>query len=323
MFGPQGSLRRFVARRLVLALPVLAIIAITTFAASRLAPGNPAALLLGDGASEAQIHRMSEKWGLDEPLYTQFGSWLSNLAHGDLGESLRFAHPVTQVLSEHIGPTLSISLLALVIVIGVGIPLGLIAGRFRGSTLDRVLMGSTFIGMSLPEFWLAMLLVAFFAVQMGWFPVSGYVDPTVSVTGWLTAIILPAIALAIDHLALLARMVRDSVISTSAEPWVTSLRARGLSDAVVVGRHQLKSASVTALTVIGNSIAGLLVGAVAVETVFNIPGFGWMTVQAALQRDYPLLQWAVLASAFTYVIGNLCVDALYAVIDPRIRAEGA
>lgn len=279
--------------------------------------------MLGDGASEDQIEQLTAKWGLDQPLLTQFGSWIANLLRGDLGESIRFSSSVASVLADHVGPTLSISLVALIIVIGIGIPLGLIAGRFKGSLLDRGLMGSTFVGMSLPEFWVAMLLVAFFAVKLGWLPISGYVDPRVSVTGWLAAIILPGIALSIDNLALLARMVRDSVITTSAEPWVTSLRARGLSEFSVVGRHQLKSASVTALTVIGNSFAGFLTAAVAVETVFNIPGFGWLTVQAALQRDYPLLEGAVLAAACTYIVGNLGVDALYAVIDPRIRSEGA
>ncbi|SMY01252.1 Binding-protein-dependent transport system inner membrane component [Brevibacterium linens] len=211
----------------------------------------------------------------------------------------------------------------MIIVIALGIPFGLLAGRFRGSLLDRFLMGSTFVGMSLPEFWVAMMLILGFSVHLGWFPVSGYIWPAESIPGWLAAIVLPSIALAIDQLALVARLVRDSVISTARMPWVTSLRARGLSDLSVVGLHQFKSAAVTSITVLGNSFAGFLTAAVVVEMVFNIPGFGWLTVQAALQRDYPLLQGAVLIAAAGYVLVNLVVDALYAVIDPRIRARGA
>ncbi|WP_457256571.1 ABC transporter permease [Pedococcus sp. P5_B7] len=316
-------MRRFLTRRLLLAMPVLAVIAVTTFVSSRLIPGNPAVVMLGRDATKEQIAQLTKQWGLDQPIVVQFGSWLSHLLQGDLGVSNTFNMPVTTVLLDHIGPTLGISFLSMAIVLGLGPVLGLIAGRFKGSLLDRMLMGSTFVGISLPEFWVAMLLVALFASRLGWFPVSGYVDPTTSFTGWLACITLPAIALTIDSFALLARMVRDSVITTSVEPWVTSLRARGLSERVVVGRHQFKSASVTALTVIGNSFAGFLVGAVAVEVIFNIPGFGWLTVQAALQRDFPLLQGAVLTAAIFYVVGNLFVDALYAVIDPRIRAEGA
>ncbi|MGO1973350.1 MAG: ABC transporter permease [Propionibacteriaceae bacterium] len=323
MSRPQASLLRFVARRLFSIIPVLAVIAVTTFALSRLAPGNPANLMLGEGATEEQIAHLTEQWGFDEPVLVQLGLWLGNVVRGDLGESIRFGGSVSSVVLEHIGPTLSLALLAMIIVVGLGIPFGLIAGRYRGSRLDRLLMGATFVGMSLPEFWVAMLLVLGFSVHLGWFPVSGYVWPSESLTGWLAAIILPAIALSIDQLALVARLVRDSVIGTSSQPWVTSLRARGLSEVSVVGKHQFKSAAVTAITVLGNSFAGLLTAAVVVEMVFNIPGFGWLTVQAALQRDYPLLQGAVLLAATAYVLVNLLVDALYAVIDPRIRARGA
>lgn len=323
MSRSSASLLRFVARRLFSIIPVLAVIAVTTFALSRLAPGNPAILMLGEGATEEQIAHLTEQWGFDKPVLVQLGLWLGHLVQGDLGQSVRFGGPVSTVVLEHIGPTLSLAVLAMIIVIGLGIPFGLIAGRYRGSKLDRALMGTTFVGMSLPEFWVAMLLVLGFSVHLGWFPVSGYVWPSESVIGWLAAIILPGIALSIDQLALVARLVRDSVIGTSGQPWVTSLRARGLSEVSVVGKHQFKSAAVTAITVLGNSFAGFLTAAVVVEMVFNIPGFGWLTVQAALQRDYPLLQGAVLLAATAYVLVNLLVDTLYAVIDPRIRARGA
>ncbi|WP_375003608.1 ABC transporter permease [Aeromicrobium sp. CTD01-1L150] len=317
---PTTSLPRFVAQRALLAVPVLAVIAVLTFTLSRLAPGTPATLMLGEGASEEQVRHLTERWGLDEPIYIQFGLWLRNLLQGDLGESIRFGGPVLEMIGQHIGPTISIALLGLLIVIVIGIPFGLLAGHFRGTVLDRGLMGSTFVGMSVPEFWLAMLLVLGGGVHLGWFPVSGYTSPGESITGWLMAIILPAIALSIDQVALVARMVRDSVVTTSNEPWVTSLRARGLASSSVVGRHQLKSALVTAITVIGNAFGGFITAAVVVEIVFNISGFGWLTVEAALQRDYPLLLGVVLVAAFAYVLVNLVVDALYAVIDPRIRA---
>lgn len=319
----QTSMLGFVARRLISVIPVLAVIAIIAFTLSRLAPGSPAELMLGEGASQEQIDHLTAQWGLDQPVFAQLGLWLWGLLRGDFGESIHFSAPVLQVIGDHIGPTLSIAALAMIIVIVIGIPFGLIAGRHRGSILDRSLMGTTFIGMSLPEFWVAMMLVLAFGFHLGWFPVSGYVWPAESLIGWLAAITLPAIALSIDQLALVARLVRDSVISTAPLSWVTSLRARGLSDVSVVGVHQFKSASVTAITVMGNSFAGFLTAAVVVEMVFNIPGFGWLTVQAALQRDYPLLQGAVLVAAAGYVLVNLVVDALYAVLDPRLRTRGA
>jgi peptide/nickel transport system permease protein len=323
MSAGRGSLGRFVVRRTVLLVPVLVVIAVFTFALAHLAPSGPADLLLGEGASAEQVAHLNAQWGLDQPLLTQFGLWAANILHGDLGESIRFGEPVLQVIGSHLGPTLSIAGLALLIVVAIGIPLGLVAGYRRGSVADRLLMGLAFLGVSLPEFWVAMLLVLGFGVHFGLFPISGYVAPADSPALWIATITLPAIALAIDQIALLARMVRDSVITTSGEAWVTSLRSRGLGDRAIVGKHQLKSAAVAAITVIGNSFAGFLTGAVVVEIVFNIQGFGWLTVQSALQRDYQVLQGAVLLAAIAYVAVNLLVDLLYAVIDPRIRAKGA
>lgn len=323
MTASRASMAGFVGRRALMVLPVLAVVALVTFLLSRLVPGGPAALLLGEGASREQIDRLNAEWGLDEPALVQLGQWFVQLLHGDLGRSIWFDAPVTGIILGHIGPTLSIALLSVVISVGIGIPIGLIAGHRRGSLLDRGLMSLSYVGVSLPEFWVAMLLVLAFGVHLGILPVSGYVSPATSVGGWLASIVLPGIALAVDQVALLSRMVRDSVTNTSGQHWVVSLRARGLRTRAIVGKHQLKSASVAAVTVIGNSFGGLITAAVVVEIVFNIQGFGWLAVQAALQRDYPVMQGTVLVAATAYVLVNLVVDATYAVLDPRIRVRGA
>ncbi len=323
MAAKSSSLGRFMLWRTALVAPVVAVIGLLTFALARMAPGDPARLMLGEGASEDQVAHLNEQLGLDRSLPVQLWRWVASLVQGDFGESIRFDDPVSQVVLHHIWPTLSISVIALLIMTLIGIPLGLIAGHRRGSRLDRGLMMLTFIGMSLPEFWVGMMLVLVFAVGLEVLPVSGYVGPGVSVSLWFSAIILPGIAMAIDQIALISRMVRDSVISTTAEPWVTSLHARGLRPRSILGKHQLKSASVAAITVIGNAFAGFITAAVVVEIVFNIHGFGWLIVQAAQERDYPLLQGAVIFAAVSYVLVNLLVDMCYAVLDPRIRARGA
>lgn len=319
----RNSVSGYVGRRSLHAVPVLAVIALVTFLLSRLVPGDPAVAQLGEGATQAQIDQLNAQWGLDQSVPTQLWHWAVNLVQGDLGNSIWFNAPVGEVLVGHIGPTLSIAILSVVISVAVGVPVGLLAGHKPGSLLDRGLMAVAFVGVSLPEFWIAMLLVLAFGVHLDLLPVSGYVEPSTSLSGWMGSIMLPAVALAVDQVALLSRMVRDAVIRTNAEPWVTSLRARGLSARTIVGKHQLKSASIAAITVIGNSLGGLITAAVAVEIVFNIQGFGWLAVQAALQRDYPLMQGTVLVAAAAYVVVNLVVDAMYAVLDPRIRVREA
>ncbi|OWT56882.1 ABC transporter permease [Candidimonas nitroreducens] len=323
MASRQNSITRYLAYRVTAVIPVIVVIGLLTFTLSRLAPGNPIELMLGDGASQQQVAELEAQWGLRGSLGSQLWHWCANMLHGNFGKSIFFDAPVGHVIVQHIWPTLSISGLALVIMIAIGIPLGLIAGHRRDTVQDKFLMSLSFLGMSLPEFWVGMVLVLIFAVHLGLLPVSGYVAPDVSLSGWLHSILLPGIALAVDQLALVARIVRDSVISTSEEPWVTSLYARGLKPRTILFRHQLKSSLVAAITVIGNAFAGFITAAVVVEIVFNIPGFGWLITQAAQRRDYPLLQGAVLLAAVSYVVVNLLVDMLYAAIDPRIRDAGA
>lgn len=319
----RASMSRFLVRRLLLVVPIIGIVGVVTFGLSRLAPGDPAQVFLGEGATPEQVARLRGEWGLDEPLPVQFSIWAWNMLKGDLGDSLRFRSPVIEVVGQHLGPTISIIGLAVLLIVAVGVPAGLAAARWRGTWIDRSSMSLAFAGVSVPEFWLGMLLTLVFAVGLGLFPVSGYVPVGVSFSGWLSSIVLPSVALALGQIGLLARMVRDSVINTSNEQWVVALRARGVSEASILLKHALKSAAVPALTVIGNSMAALITGAVVVEAVFNIHGIGWLTVNSTLQRDYPLVQGTVLLAALGYVLINLTIDALYAVVDPRIRAGGA
>lgn len=313
---------RYFTRRIALLIPVLAVVSLVTFALVRLAPGDPALLFLGLGATDEQVEALREDWGLDQAMPLQFAAWVGRALKGDLGDSLRFGQPVTEVLANHVGPTLSIVGVAMLLTVIVGITLGLLAGRYRGSLLDRVTMGGAFLGVSIPEFWVGLLLLMVFASWMAIFPMSGYVRPGKSLGAWLFSIALPSITLALSQIALLARTIRDSVITSASEPWVLSLHARGISWRRITGIHQLKSALIPAITVIGNSIGVLITGAVVVEVVFNIRGLGWLTVNSTLQRDYPLVQGAILLSAVAYAVINVVVDYFYFVIDPRIRMRG-
>jgi peptide/nickel transport system permease protein len=314
---------KFVAKRLLLAIPTVLLVGVITFTLSRLAPGDPARVFLGPGASPEAIELLRDQWRLDDPLPAQLIAWLSNLFRGDLGESLRFNEPVADVFWRHVGPTASIIAFAIILMVSIGVPLGLAAARWKGSWIDKGSMSLAFAAVAVPEFWLGMLLVIVFAVQLGWFPVSGYVPPTGDIGAWIVTIILPSVALALGQIGLLARMVRDSVITAGREQWVTSLRARGLGEASIFMKHLMKSATIPAITVIGTSMAALITGAVVIETVFNIRGVGWLTINSTMQRDYALVQGTVFMAAVAYVLINLVIDALYAVIDPRIRLAGA
>ncbi|MEX6430573.1 MAG: ABC transporter permease [Ferrimicrobium sp.] len=313
---------RLIGRRLLSLVPVLAVLAVVTFIIIHLTPGNPAEVILGNGATIGQINALTRQLGLDRPLVQQFGSWLVNVLHGNLGRSIFYDQPVLTVIGSHIMPTVYLSVLATLLSIVIALPIGVLAAWRERSWLDRFVTSGSILGVSIPSFWLAIMLVVVFAVALAWVPVSGYVAPSAGVGEWLMHLILPVVVLSAGQSALIARMLRDGMIESMKKPYIRSSRARGASEREVLLFHALPNAVIPTLTVIGNSLASLLSGVVVVEVVFDIPGLGNLIIQAIDNRDYPLIQGIVLVFALIYVAVNLLVDLSYPLLDPRLRHNG-
>jgi peptide/nickel transport system permease protein len=314
---------RFLLKRLAGALVVLALVAVLVFVLTRLAAGDPIALLLGDQASAQDIETVRQQYGLDQPLPVQFALWLGELAQGNLGQSIFLQRPVTQALLERTEPTLFLALFAVSLAAGLGIPLGMVAAIWRGTWADQLLSGLAMLGASIPSFWLGLLLIQFFAVYLGWFPASGYGDPGMDWGQRLYHLALPALVLGVLNSALIIRFTRASMLDILSEDYVRTARAKGLSEGVVMVKHVLRNALVPLLTVLGLTLALMIGGTVVTETVFNLPGVGNLVVRAVLRRDYPVIQGTLLVIAGIYVLINLVIDLLYTVVDPRIRLEAA
>lgn len=310
---------RLIGRRLLSLIPVLIVLAVVTFIIIHLTPGNPAEVILGNGATVGQIDRLSRQLGLDKPLVEQFGSWVVNAVHGNLGRSIFYDQPVLKVIEDHIMPTVYLSVLATILSIAVALPIGVLAAWRERSWLDRFVTSGSIVGVSIPNFWLAIMLVVLFAVALAWVPVSGYVPPSAGIGQWLIHLILPVVVLSAGQSALIARMLRDGMIDSLRKPYIRIARARGASERVVLLYHALPNAIIPTLTVVGNSLASLLSGVVVVEVVFDIPGLGNLIIQAIDNRDYPLIQGIVLVFALIYVGVNLLVDLSYPLVDPRLR----
>lgn len=309
----------FLARRIAATIPVLVFVAVFVFAMLRLTPGDPAAVLAGDNATPQQIEEIRAQLGLDEPVWTQFAIYASRLVQGDLGVSYFFNQPVTDLIAQRIEPTLSLALVTILFTVVVAVPLGTLAAYRHGSWLDRLVMGFSVAGFSIPVFVLGYLLIWIFAVELRWLPVQGFVGIRDGLWPFLERMILPASALSVIYIALIARITRASVLEVLGEDYVRTARAKGLAELAVVTRHALRNAAVPIVTVIGVGIALLIGGVVVTESVFNIPGLGRLTVDAVLARDYPTIQAVILLFSFLYVLINLLIDLTYLVLDPRIR----
>jgi peptide/nickel transport system permease protein len=309
----------FTLRRLLATIPVLGMVALFVFFMLRMTPGDPAAILAGDNANLAQIEAIREQLGLNKPILTQLGIWASDLIHGDLGESFFFKKPVTQLISLRLEPTLALTALTMIITILVALPMGMIAAYKHGSWIDRVVMGFSVLGFSVPVFVLGYLLIYIFAIHLKLFPVQGYRSISGGFWPFLDHLLLPALTLSVIYIALIARMTRASMLEVLGEDYVRTAYAKGLKERVVLLRHALRNAAVPIVTVIGIGIALLIGGVVVTESVYNIPGLGRLTVDAVLGRDYPTIQALILVFSFVYVFINLVVDLVYCLLDPRIR----
>jgi peptide/nickel transport system permease protein len=309
----------FLLRRIVATIPVLVIVALIVFLMTRLAPGDPAAVIVGDTATAADIARVRASLGLDQPLPVQFAKWSLQVLQGHLGESLFMKQTVASLIGQRIEPTLSLAALTLVLTVLVAVPLGVLAAWRHGGWLDRALMGFSVLGFSIPTFVIGYLLIWLVALKGGLLPVQGYVRLEQGLWPWLRSLILPGLTLSIVYVALIARVTRAAVAEALTEDYIRTARSKGISERAVLVRHALINAAVPIVTVIGIGIALLIGGVVVTETVFAIPGLGQLTVDAVLSRDYPLIQGITLFFSAIYVLINLLVDVSYLLLDPRIR----
>ncbi len=308
-----------VGRRLMATVPVMGVVAILVFGLLHVVPGDPAAIIAGDYATAEDVARIRSKLGLDRPFLTQVEIWLSNVLHGDLGTSIFSGLPVATLIKQRAEATAALTVLALLISIGVGVPLGVLAAWRKGSWIDRVVMVLAVSGFSMPVFWLGFVLVYAFAISVPWLPVQGYQPLAGGVGAFLRHLILPSVTLSVVYMALIARMTRASMLGVLGEDYIRTAFAKGLAPRRVLLRHALKNASLPVVTVIGLGFALLIGGAVVTESVFALPGLGRLTVDAIVRRDYPVIQGVILVVSAAYVLINLVVDLLYVVLDPRIR----
>lgn len=309
----------YILRRLLLMIPVLLIVGTVVFTLVHLTPGDPAAVILGPDATSEEVEELRDRIGLNDPLYEQYVRWLGGVVRLDFGDSLFIGEPVTQALIDRAQPTLTLTLYALVLQVVIGIPAGLLAAVRHNSILDRVIMMFSISGAAMPNFFLGILLILVFAVQIGWLPSGRYVALTDDPVDHFRHMLLPAVALGVSAAGLLARLVRSTMLDVLHEDYVRTAMAKGLPERLVILRHALRNALIPAITVIGLSVGGLLGGAVVTETVFTLPGMGRLIVQSVGRRDYPVIQGGVMVIAAIYVLINLLVDLLYMYLDPRVR----
>lgn len=311
----MADLLSYVIRKLLLAIPVIILATFIVFLMLYLTPGDPARALVSPRATQEDLDAVREKYGLDEPLYVQYGSFLWRLIHGDLGSSVSAATtglPVSTMISQRLPKTLELMALGLAISYSLGIPLGIFSALRQNSLGDRAVMVFTLITYAMPSFWLGILLMMLFGVYLQWLPLGGTV-------GGFTSLILPCITLGIGNAALTTRMMRSSMLEVARQDYITQLRSRGLPENEVIYRHALKNALLPVITVIGLDVGWFVGGAVVVETVFAWPGIGVLIVDSISREDFPVVQGCIMVLAFFVILGNLVADILYAIADPRVR----
>ncbi|WP_306132422.1 ABC transporter permease [Roseivivax marinus] len=309
----------YILKRLLATIPVLLIVAIFVFLLLRLTPGDPAAILAGDAATPAQLERIRDRLGLNDPLYIQFFTWFGQMLKGDFGTSLISNTDVVSMVADRLGPTINIAVMTIVISVLLAVPMGVIAAWRHRTWVDFLVMSFSVLGFSVPVFVIGYILIQIFAIELRWVPVQGYASPSDGIGAFFSRAILPSLTLATIYVALIARMTRASMLEVLGEDYVRTARAKGVRENVVLFRHALRNAAVPILTIIGTGFALLISGVVVTESVFNIPGIGRLTVDAILARDYPVIQAMILLTAGIYVLVNLLVDISYSFFDPRIR----
>lgn len=304
---------RYIVRRLLYILPVMLGISLIVFAMLQIAPGDPASTLGGEDATQEDVEAIRHKFGLDKPLYIQYGIWLGHVLRGDLGRSIVTRRPVLTEIRSRVRPTAELATGAMILATLVGMFIGIISATRQYSMMDHVTMVVALLGVSTPIFWMGLMLIFFFSVRLRWFPTGG--------VGSLKALVLPTVALSAASTAIIARMTRSSLLEVIREDYVRTARAKGLTERVVLLRHALKNALIPVTTVIGLRFGYLLGGTVITETVFSRPGLGRLLVDAIKFRDFPVVQGTIMMLSASFIVVNLLVDILYVYLDPRIRYD--
>lgn len=311
----------YIIRRLLVTIPVVLLVTLMSFFVMELVPGDPAALIAGSEATEEEINALREQLGLNMPLLERLANWYGALARGDLGQSLLLQTGVTEALLERVPVTLSLACFALSLAVVMGTTAGVVAAVFRDSWIDHACMTTALFGVSVPNFWFGIVLIYTFSVFLGVLPTGGYVPFSESPLGWARSLILPALALGLLQMGLLARITRSAMLEILNQDFVRTARAKGLPTWKVVLKHALRNAVIPIVTVIGIMASSMVSGSVVIETVFSLPGIGRLIVQAIMRRDFPVIQGGLVATAVAFVLINLIIDVLYYRLDPRIQLK--
>ncbi len=309
----------FIIKRLFSLIPVLFIVSIVVFLLVHITPGDPASVILGPEAAPEEVAELREELGLNRPILEQYVVWVGDIVRGDLGTSLFMKQSVVSAFFEHLGPTLSLAIMAQIFAICIALPLGVLSAKFRGSFLDQTFMGVSLVGISVPSFLLGLFLILLFGVELRLLPVAGYKPLSVGFAEHLRYLIMPAIALGAMQAALIARMTRSSMLDVLSSNYIKTARAKGVKELIITVKHSLRNAFIPILTIIGQTFGSLVAGAAVVETVFNIPGIGQLIINSVERRDFEVIQGSVLLIAISYVLINLIIDLLYGFVDPRLR----
>jgi peptide/nickel transport system permease protein len=312
---------RLSALRIAQSVPVLLLVATFAFVLMHLLPGDPAVVIAGPDASAEAIDRLRHQLGLDRPILVQLGTWLGHLVQGDFGQSLMLNQSVLSAVVDRLPVTLSLALFAFLITIPVGVALGMLAACNRNTWIDSAVMGVALVGVSIPSFWIAIVSVILFSVELRWLPSSGYAPLTEGLGPWLQSMIQPAVILALFQIGYLARMTRSSMLDVLDQDYIRTARAKGLNAWSTIGKHAFRNALMSVVTVSGIILSLLIGGSVVIEQVFALPGIGRLVVQGIMARDYPLVQGTMLLLGFAFVLVNIAVDLIYTLVDPRVRYD--
>lgn len=310
---------RYAVLRLLSSIPTLCLVAVTVFVLMRVVPGDPAALLAGDIQNPERLEQLRAELGLDRPLPAQFASWASAVLRGDFGTSIINGAPVLPTILDRAAVTTQVVTIAVAIAALIAVPAGMIAAWRQNGPLDGTIVGLSVAGMSVPSFWIGLLLILVFGIELGWLPSVGYVSIGEDFSRGVLYLVMPVAALVLAELGTILRMSRAATIEVMRLDYITHARAKGLSEPVVLARHAFPNAFAPTLTIIGLIFGALLGGAAVIETVFTLPGLGRLLVEAISSRDYPVVQGVMLVVAFAYVAVNLATDLLYPLFDPRVR----
>ncbi len=309
----------YIAKRLLATVPVLIFVGLVAFSLVHLAPGDAANIMAGDYAGPDDVKKLRIELGLDKPLWEQFTEWVGRTVRGDLGHSIFNGKSIAELVSTRLAPTLSLAMFGGLLSVLLGVPIGVMAAWKAGTKWDRMGQLWAALGISVPGFWLGLILIYVFAVNLGWFPAIGFVSLSDSVTGYIRSLTLPVCLLGVTGSATIVRMTRASLLEVFREDFIRTARAKGLAERSVLFRHALRAAAIPIITVIGFLAAGLITGVVVTETVFTIPGLGRLVAESVGRRDFPVVQSLLMLLAFIYVMVNLLVDLSYAFFDPRVR----